>query len=191
MPAPVDPTKAIFYPYGTPEEPRYDMVKILTKPASDPWSALLAVRSPLSTERLLQDEVAKAVMEIEPEKWKDRKPLFDRIPPKKRMLLGEERLVPPDLTMEPAVAAAVARRCCRSSEDLYGKKQVLSLDLEGAKVTLPVDRMGESFAFYRHQGEEFLLIRAKRVMTNRGALGPADFIEASSLEEAAEQFSRE
>ncbi len=176
-----DPSKAILYPFGTPQEIRYELVKILSRPVTNCWQALLSVSPPPSTERLLQDEVAKAVQALEPGKWDERKELFRRIPPKKRMLLGEERLVPPALTLEPAMAAAVARQCCRTSKDLYDKNQVLVLDLGGAKVTLPVEFLGERFAFYRHQGEEVLMIRAKSIMTTRGGMGPADFIEPQVL----------
>jgi hypothetical protein len=186
-----DPSQAFFYPHGTPDALRMDLIKILSKPATDPWVGMLAVEPPPSTERLLQDEVARHTQELDPEGWDGRRELFRRIPPKKRDLFSSERLVPEKATMDDASAAAVARRAERTTRDLYGKSQVLNLMVGNAKVQLPLEGLGEHFSFAREGGDEYLVLRCKQIQTQKGGLTPADFLAPGTLLQVCERMVEE
>lgn len=187
---PRDPSLALAYPYGDyPDDVSPDLVKILCRPASHSWSSLFSVASPPTTEKLLQDEVGKAYRKLDKDKWKLVKKLFARVPPKRRPLFSEERIIPQEALLGPAAAGGVARESQRTAKDLYGKDQVLKVKMGNATITLPANELNETFAFARKGDHEYLVIKAKATMSQKGCITAAELTDIDSLEEACERIS--
>ncbi len=187
------PCRGFIYPFLAGDTPRHDLVKLHSKPASHPFTELLAIFPPPTTEELLQKEVARAIFSIgkEPEAMQEQyEGYFEKTPAKKRELFGEERLVKVADLLPERTAAAVARESSRTAKDLYDKDQKMKITIDGmVKVDLKLENLGESFFFAQEGQERFLVIRGRSFLSNKSQLSPLDFLRTDSLQQVFDKVS--
>lgn len=182
-------TRGILYPLVEVEGPRHDLVKILCRPASDPFPSLLAVTPPTTTEELLQGAVAQALYATGKGAEARFKAYFEKPAPRRRELFGEDRFVKVKDLIPPTEAQAVARESARTARDMYAKEQKVKIDVDGAvSVDARLDQLGESFFFAEKDGEKYLLIKGKKFVSTRPQLTSVDFMSIESLEELLERI---
>lgn len=183
--------RSFLYPYLEEGVPRHDLVKVMVRPASDPFPEILSMKPPPTTETLLQAEVARALYARGPGQEQRYAGYFEKPPAKKRELFGEERLVKVGDLLPIPDAAAVARESSRSSKDLYAKDQKMKLTIDGAvKVDASLEQLGQSYFFAEHGGERFLVIRGRSFVTTQAHLSSLDFLEVESLDQALDRIKR-
>jgi hypothetical protein len=182
-------SRGFLYPYLGEDTPRHDLLKMNCRPVTHPFVGLLNVEPPPTTDQLLQKEVARAMFSREPGAEERYRGYFEKSPPKKRELFGEERLVKVGDLLPAREAAAVARESARTSHDLYSKEQKMKINVDGlVTVDLKLENLGESFFFAKEGGEKYLVIRGKSFQTNKSQLNSIDFLDVGSLSEAIERM---
>lgn len=174
--------RSFVYPYLGEEKPRHDLLKLHCRPVTHPFVGLLNIEAPPTTDQLLQKEVARAMFAREPDSEQRYRGYFEKAPPKKRELFGEERLVKVHDLLPSREAAAVARESARTSRDLYSKEQKMKINVDGLlTVDLKLENLGENFFFAKEGEEKFLVIRGKSFQANKSQLNSIDFLEVDSL----------
>ena len=184
----LDPSlrNAFIYPMWDGGVARADLVKVVNKPANSPWSQMLDITPPDSTERLMQREYAGDLEERIPEEFEELRDAFSHVPPKRRHLFSETRLLPPKLGV-PEVAAS-CRNASRKISDLYNKDSVFHLKMGSAKVTLRAEELGQTFTFGTDGKAEFLIIRCHETETQKGPLTSLELLDVERVEKALERL---
>lgn len=176
--------RGLLYPFVQESELRHDLVKMLCRPAKHAFSELFALKPPPTTERLLQDEVARAIFSRGPEAKQKYRAYFEKLPPKKRELFGTERMVKVDDLLPVQDAAAVSRESSRTSKDLYAKDQKMKITIDGSlTVDVQLEELGRSFFFAEEGEEKYLVIKGKRFVTGSARLSSVDFLKTEPLED--------
>lgn len=179
--------QALTYPFVMlhNQEARGDLVKINNQPAKHPFPAMFAINPPHVTEWLLQQELGKALQTSQDGSlWGDRNGYFKKLAPAKRTAIsGDGGLVKREHRLNISLAAALARESARTAADLYSKEQKLTLQTDGAKVSMSLADLGENVFFAKTQGECFVVLRTRDVKITAGPLSAVDFLDAPSLED--------
>lgn len=182
-------SRGFLYPYSDGRELRHDQLKLHSRPASHPFVEMLAIEAPPTTEQLMQREVARAIYSRDRDAKTRYRNYFEKVPPKKRELFGEERYVKVGDLLPERDAAAVAREASRTTRDLYDKEQKLRIKIDGAvTVDVRIEDLGQSFFFAQDGGEKFLVIRGKSFQTSTAHLNSVDFMEIDGLDDVIERM---
>ncbi len=181
--------RSLLYPMVDETGPRHDRLKIHARPASDPFPGLFSVRPPPTTEALLQAEVARALYARDRKAEERYSGYFEKPPPRRRELFGEDRMVKIADLLPSTDAAAVARESSRTARDLYQKEQKVKLVIDGTvRVDARAEGLGDSFFLAEKGGERFLVIRGKHFVTSTPQVCPLDFLEVEELDDLLDRM---